>query len=91
MWDSQISKIRANTLLFAYAGGLKACVSWLGGTVDTAPVNGSEPFEHSISARQRSIIEQRYAANQALYESMENQRSLGSAVSAAAVIDLESY
>ena len=91
MWDSQVSKIRSNTLLFAYSRGLKACVSWLGGRTDAAPANSSDRFDHSISTRQRSIIQQRYAANQALYESMESQRSVGSAVSAATVIDLESY
>jgi hypothetical protein len=91
MWDSQVSKIRSNTLLFAYSRGLKACVSWLGGHTDAAPANSSDRFDNSISTRQRSIIQQRYAANQALYESMESQRSVGSAVSAATVIDLESY
>lgn len=91
MWDSQISRIRDNTLLFAYSTGLKACVHWLGGRVDLAPMNSSDSVRPTITARQRSIIQQRYAANQALHESMESLKSVGTAVSAAAVINLERY
>jgi hypothetical protein len=70
MWNPQSQKLRGQVTLFRFESQIDQCVQWLGGTPRSLPVNVSAPFPHRITVQQRSLIEQRYAEDMLLWQSL---------------------
>ena len=70
MWNPQSQKLRGTATLFRFESQIDQCVQWLGGTPRAVPANVSAPFLHRITVQQRSLIEQRYAEDMLLWQSL---------------------
>jgi len=70
MWNPQSQKLRGQATLFRFESQIDQCVQWLGGTPRSLPANVSAPFPHRITHQQRSLIEQRYAEDMLLWQSL---------------------
>ena len=70
MWNPQSQKLRGRATLFRFESQIDECVQWLGGTPRALRANVSAPFLNSITVQQRSLIEQHYAEDMLLWESL---------------------
>jgi hypothetical protein len=70
MWNPQSQKLRGRATLFRFESQIDQCVQWLGGTPRSLPSNVSAPIPHRITVQQRRLIEQRYAEDMLLWQSL---------------------
>jgi hypothetical protein len=70
MWNPQSQKLRGQATLFRFESQIDECVQWLGGTPKALRDNVSAPSLNRITVQQRSLIEQHYAEDMLLWESL---------------------